>query len=248
MPSDSDLLFGKIATQQSFCTRQQIEWCVAIQSTSKVPLPLGRILVNEGYLTEEQHSRILAIQRGNLKAPDPQHDRQEKEALLFGRLAVREGFLTQEEANDCLREQSKEGEKRALGEIMVARGYLTSSQVKLLLGRQEKKIMHCPACRLSFTVLTISKEKSILCPRCKGPLRDGKPTDSTRTDAEFATRTLQAAKKELPRAAQDPSRVIPPAAVRMKTQCVICDRAFEEALDSTGRVRCPHCHATFVPR
>jgi uncharacterized paraquat-inducible protein A len=31
---------------------------------------------------------------------------------------------------------------------------------------QQKKIMGCPECRLSFTVLTIPGGKNVTCPRC----------------------------------------------------------------------------------
>jgi Zn finger protein HypA/HybF involved in hydrogenase expression len=247
MPADNDLLFGKIAVTQGFCTNEQIDWGVAIQSTGSDRLPLGRILVNEGYLTEEQHSKVLAVQRANMKAVDPLA-KQQKEALLFGKLAVREGLLTQGEANECLKEQAKPGEKRALGEIMVSKGYLTAAQVKSLLGKQEKKIMSCATCKLSFTVLTIAKEKSVGCPRCKRPLQEGKPSESTRTDAEFATQTLRAAKRELPPGSLAASRVIPPEAVKVKLTCTICNQFIEGFLDSTGRIRCPLCHTTFVPR
>jgi protein-arginine kinase activator protein McsA len=246
MPSDTDLLFGKIAIRQGFCTKEQIERCVAIQATSTNRLPFGRILVDEGYLTEEQHSKVLEIQRKNIKERASLTKR-EKETVLFGKLAVREGFLTEEEANTCLSEQAKEGEKRTLGEIMVSKGYLTAAQVKVLLARQEKKIMNCPTCMLTFTVLTISKGK-IGCPRCKQPLLEGKPSDSTHTDAEFATQMLRAAKGELPPGSQVPSRVIPPGAVMLKLRCIVCHQPIEEFPDSTGRVRCPSCMATFVPK
>jgi protein-arginine kinase activator protein McsA len=247
MPSDSDLLFGKIALAQGFCSKEQIDWCVAIQATSKEHLPLGRILVNEGFLSEDQHSKVLTIQRKNLKIQDPLAKR-DKESILFGKLAVREGLLTKEEANECLKIQGMDGEKRALGEIMVEKGYLTSAQVKALLAKQAKKLMNCPTCKLTFTVLTISQEKKIACPRCGKPLEEGKPSDSARSDAEFATETMRAAKRELPPGSLEASRIFRPEAAKVKLACVICQVDLEEFLDSTGRVRCPSCHSTFVPR
>ena len=246
MPSDTDLLFGKIAIGQGFCTKEHVERCVAIQSRSPDRLPLGRILVDEGYLNEEQHSKVLTIQRKNMRARDSITQR-EKEAILFGKLAVREGLLTEEKVNECLSEQAREGEKRTLGEIMVSKGCLTAAQVKTLLARQEKRIMNCPACKLTFTVLTISKKK-IGCPRCNQPLQEGKPGDSTRTDAELDTHILRAAKGELPPGSPVPRRAIPPGAVKLKLRCAVCHQLIEEFPDSTGRVRCPLCSTTFVPK
>ena len=246
MPSDADLLFGKIAVGQGFCTKEQIDRCVAIQATGTSRLPFGRILVDEGYLTEEQHSKVLEIQRSNMKARATRA-KHGKEAILFGKLVVREGLLTEEQANACLSEQAREGERRTLGEIMVSKGYLTVAQVKALLAKQEKKIMNCPVCKLTFTVLTISKKK-VGCPRCRRPLQEGKPSDSTRTDAEFATRTLRAAKGNRPPGSQGPRQVIPPGAVRLKLRCAVCQQLVEVFPDSTGRVQCPLCKTTFIPK
>jgi hypothetical protein len=114
VPADGDLLFGKLAVSRGYCAQESIEWCVAIQETSKDRLHLGRILVNEGYLTEEQHSEILALQRKNLSAVDPVA-KKSKESVLFGKLVVREGLLSSEAVNACLADQAKSGEKRSLG-------------------------------------------------------------------------------------------------------------------------------------
>ncbi len=248
MPSDNELLFGKLAVGKGYCTKENLEWCLAIQTTTTLRIPLGRILVQEGFLSEDQHSEILSLQRTNMTIVDPL-TRKRRESVLFGKLAVREGLLTAAEANDCLTEQAAEGEKRSLGEIMISSGYLTAGQVQDLLGKQQKKIMSCQACALAFTVQTISQgKKAVLCPRCKGPLAETKSAVSTRTDAEFATQVLRATKRETPAGSQSDSRVISPNSPRVKTTCMICDQRIEGSVDSTGRVRCSICNATFVPK
>jgi uncharacterized protein YbaR (Trm112 family) len=247
MPADEDLLFGKIALKQGYCTQAQIDECVQMQTLGETDAAVGELLLFKGYISSPQHGKVLEIQKQNLQARAPQTQAQ-KVAGLFGKLAVSEGLLSEDEVNDCLREQAKDGEKRTLGEIMVSQGHLTAAQVKDLLGKQQKRLMSCPACRLSFTVLSLSQGKQVPCPRCKGPLREGKPSESTRTDAEFATRVLQAAKTEAPPAAKPVTRVIPPSARRVTAICVICDAVFEGAVDSTGRLRCPSCNSTFTPR
>lgn len=250
MPASRELLFGKIAVGLAFCTQAQVDECASLQlqmQSPHRPAPkLGEIMVDKGFLTREQSEEVLRTQRANLDSVDPLV-RKRKEAVLFGKLAAREGLCTQEEVNECLQLQAREGERRSLGEMLVERGYLTAVQVKELLGRQLKKIMSCPACRLSFTVLTLSEGKRIDCPKCKGPLKDGKPTDSTRTDAEFATQVLRAVKAGAPVPKTD-SRVIPAPSRKIKVACVICDQAFEAPLDTTGRVKCPACLTTFTPK
>lgn len=247
MPSNEDLLFGKIAIREGYCTQAQVENCVQMQAFGQTDAAVGELLLFKGYITSPQHARVLEIQKQNLQSGSPLNQAQ-KEGKLFGKLAVREGLLSEDEVNDCLRQQAKDGEKRTLGEIMVAQGYLTEAQVKDLLGKQHKRLMGCSRCKLSYTVLSLSNAKEVNCPRCKGVLRDGKPAESTRTDAEFATQVLKAVKAELPPDARPVSRIIVPAAKRVNAICVICDAVFEGAMDSTGRLRCPSCNSTFTPK
>ena len=247
MPADEDLLFGKIAIGEGFCTQAQIDECIRIQSYSKSDTALGELLLFKGHITAPQHAKVLELQKKNLQSIDPLAKKR-KEAQLFGKLAVREGLITEDEVNECLREQGLDGETRTLGEIMVARGYLSAPQVQDVLSKQLKKVMSCAVCNLSFTVLTLSQGKQIDCPRCKGPLHEGKVVKSTRTDAEFATQMFKRVKAELPPGAKPETRVVPAAAKMMKAKCVICDHKFEGALDSTGRLRCPSCNTTFTPR
>src|SRR2546426_10283502 len=116
MPSDPDLLFGKISIELNFCTDAQVEKCVAIQASSNRGLALGRHLVDEGFLTEDQHAKVLEVQRRRMLRKDPV-SQSSKEDALFGRLAVREGLVTREQMNECLRLQGQPCEKRTLGEI-----------------------------------------------------------------------------------------------------------------------------------
>jgi uncharacterized protein YbaR (Trm112 family) len=154
--------------------------------------------------------------------------------LLLGKLAVREGFCTQAQVDECLQMQSMTRSEAPLGDLLLFKGYLTAPQLKTLLARQHKRILACPACRLSFTVVTLSDGKSARCPRCKGPLEAVPDAGPTRTDAEFATRKVP---------------VVPlssgPAA---RQTCVVCDHQFESARDLSGRVHCPSCRSSFSPR
>jgi Zn finger protein HypA/HybF involved in hydrogenase expression len=248
MPSDSDLLFGKLSVNMGFCTQEALEGCLLIQAAGPDRLPLGRVLINEGYITEEQHSAVLTAQRKNMNALDPLLMKQ-RESVLFGKLAVREGLLSAEQVNLCLAQQATDPSGRSLGEIMVSRKFLTSAQVQDLLASQQKKIMSCPGCKMSFTVFSISQgKKAVTCPRCKSLLVDRKPGDSPRTDAEFATQVFRATKHELAPRSQTDSRILPAGAEKVTTRCVVCDQKLRGILDSTGRLRCPTCHSTFVPK
>lgn len=242
MGADQDLLFGRIAVNQRYCTQEQLDKCLVIQAKSATSIPLGQVLRAEGYLSDEQHSQILAIQRRNLAALDPVN-KVSKEAVLIGRLAVREKLMSQDDVNRCLRLQAAKGEKRSLGEIMVEQGHLTPAQLKTLLAKQLKRIMSCPKCRLSFTVLSVTKAKTVACPRCKSPLQEGKPSESVRTDAQVETAVAHRLRKENAKEAPRPG---PASSIRMvRMTCLMCEKTFHEPVDSKGQVACPNCHSTF---
>lgn len=248
MPANEDLLYGKIALARNYVTQAQIEECVQMQAMTSEPPPLGELLLFKAYLTPDQHAKVLEAQKQNMELAESGGSKLRKESILLGKLAVREKFLNQDQVNECLRIQAAEGEKRSLGEIMVDKIFLTAEQLKKLLSKQMKKIMSCPSCKLSFTVLSLSEGKQVSCPRCKGALDEGKAGTSVGTDAEFSTQILRAVKAGLPEVAKTDSRIIPPSAKKLKVKCVICDNPFEGSLDSTGRVRCPACHTTFTPK
>jgi len=169
----------------------------------------------------------VSRQPGRLTVPS-------QEDQLLGALAVRERMCTQEQIDECLRTQKLSREPAPLGDVLVYKGFLTEAQVKLLLSRQNKKLMGCSSCGLSFTVVTLSDGKSARCPKCKTPLNELPPARSVRTDAEFATRRI--------RVEPPPSA---PAGPTIALTCKICDHAFKGTPDSDGRVRCPACQSTF---
>jgi uncharacterized paraquat-inducible protein A len=157
---------------------------------------------------------------------------QRNEDLLLGKLAVRERICTQQQIDECLQMQSMTGSTAPLGDLLLFKGYLTPIQLKDLLSKQHKKLMNCPSCSHSFTVLTLSDGRTARCPRCKGPLVESGPDGPTRTDAEVATGRI---------------RVLEPkAGPKFSHVCIICDESFEEAVDAGGRVRCPGCQSTFT--
>lgn len=243
MGADQDLLFGKIALSRKYCTQAEIDKGLSLQAQSPDQLPLGQILLGEGFISEAQHSDILAIQRRTLSTVDPVQ-RASKESILMGKLAVRERLMTERDVNTCLRLQAQKGERRTLGEIMVAQGYLAPQQLKALLALQQKKIMSCPNCRLSYTVLTISQGKTILCPRCRASLQDGKSTESVKTDAQLDTTVVRLIRQESPK--PPPAESQGASSVRMvKMKCPICAKLFQEPVDTKGQVVCPSCHSSF---
>ncbi len=242
MPARHDLLFGQIAIQLGFCSNEQVEAGLALQANAGRPMSLGRHLVEEGYLSEDQHSKVLEQQRRNLMKVKPAPAAPTaapaaaapKGEILFGRLVVREGFASAEDVNAALREQGRPGDRRTLGEVLVARGVLTPAQVEALLRKQQKWILKCPRCGVSLTVYSTSPTpKQAACPRCGSPLvPGGVQGESTSTLGEVDTRTLREAALRRP---------APPVA------CRICGHAKLSKEGPDGRVECLSCHVRFVP-
>lgn len=161
--------------------------------------------------------------------------------LFLGRLAIREGMCTKAQIEECLAIQKMSDPPPALGDILLCKGYLSADQLRDLLGQQQKRVMGCPQCKLSFTVLTLSQGRSARCPRCGVPLAESPPGGPTRTDAEIATQRLKVASPV--------GGVIPEKTGKEKRMtCVICNHEFDGRPDASRRVRCPSCQGTFTSR
>lgn len=170
MSSDADVLFGKIAMQLGLLTKEQIDAAIAIQELEDKPRPLGEILVDKRYLTQQDLQKILEQQKANLSKVD-NITQEKKEDILFGKVAIREGLATADEVNECLREQAKieaNGSFKRLGELMIERGVLSAGQVQKILDRQKRRIMVCKGCKARYNVPFIDGGKAVKCPRCGG--------------------------------------------------------------------------------
>ncbi len=247
MPNEEDILYGKILLEKGFCTKDQIGECVLAQSYEDDPPGLGDLLLFRGYITSDQHTEVLKDLVDRLNAEEL-ITRVPKDAALFGKLAVQEKLVSNEALNDCLQDLLVPGEKRTLGEIMVAKGHLNQKQVDELLAKEKKTTMKCGPCGLTFMVHSISEAKKVECPRCKKELTETRPIEPVKTDAEYNTKVMRSIKAGVPSKVKEESKIIKPKGKLVKVTCVICDNVFEGALDTTGRARCPNCNGSFLPR
>ena len=63
--------FARVVVAEGFCTRAQIDRCLQIQSSTDERLSLGQSLLREGFLTQEQYSRVLVLLRQGNKKRSP---------------------------------------------------------------------------------------------------------------------------------------------------------------------------------
>ena len=67
----------------------------------------------------------------------------------FGDLAVEKGYVTQKQVDQCIKEQQallESGEKPRLGQLLLKRGYISTSKFLEILALQNKRLRVCVAC------------------------------------------------------------------------------------------------------
>ncbi len=120
-------------------------------TASAPPLPLGKILVQEGLVSEKDVERALAIQgqeqklqelplgrilvrMGALEEPQLEELLRSPEIRrTLGSLAVQKGFLDQARLNACLK---KQGTDHLIGQVLVQEGHLKRRDLEALLKEQ----------------------------------------------------------------------------------------------------------------
>jgi hypothetical protein len=97
------------------------------------------------------------------------------ETFDFGQLLVRNGLISEAALAECLEVQREVGRSGLdiiprLGELLVARGFLTQGQVLEALSQQEKSILLCPRCEVQVNVPSRPDVSEVRCIRCRGAL------------------------------------------------------------------------------
>jgi len=125
---NSDKTFGDIALERGFITQEQLEWALKIQTDEDISevehRPIGRILLNEGFISLQQVGEIL-------KSLDKLHE--EKTDKTFGDIALEKGFITKDQLEMALKMQTDEfgltGNRRSIGRILLNEGWITLQQI-----------------------------------------------------------------------------------------------------------------------
>lgn len=166
---DDEILFGKLAIKNSFITESQLEKALQDQDFYTPGTPLGEILVDKGFITRDQLSRLLEAQKKNLDKKDRYLKDHSRKDTLFGKIAIRLGFIDDAQLNWCLRAQGKDVEKgvrKRLGTYLIEHGFLSHEQVKKILREQDRGLMECPDCDRRYNIIGFNPEKTYTCSRC----------------------------------------------------------------------------------
>ncbi|MBI3270532.1 MAG: anti-sigma factor antagonist [Planctomycetes bacterium] len=134
MPSQADMLFGKLAVMNRMVTQEQIDECIRIQEVNRqmgLDLSMGEILVRKSYLTKEQVDTVARAQ---------QYLEARKEDVRFGELAARNGFVTKERIQECLQVQEALFKQNKpfprIGQVLLEKSFITRQQISAILTAQ----------------------------------------------------------------------------------------------------------------
>jgi len=202
----NNLLIGQIALDLKLITKEQLQQCLDHQSGQSIPKPIGALLVQAGFLTEEQVAMAVAEQRRRLADSAP-YAQAKREEISFGRLLVQGGHVTQEHVNEALRAQQDLADRKIrkrLGEMLVESGHLKFEVVPAILKMQGKVLMSCTFCGTHINVIQAISE-GYPCRRCGMPLEE----KAASVSAEDTAYLLPAVD---PRIARTRSAAPPPAA------------------------------------
>jgi len=177
----NDLLIGQIALQWGLIKQEQLQQCLTLQAGQSRRRPVGALMVDTGFIREEQLVRIIEEQRRRMKAYAAYREAR-KEEFLFGKLLVKGGLASLERVNEALGAQqdlTERGTKKRLGELLIDAGHITPENVHQTLRLQGKTIMVCRLCRSQYNVV-LTVAEGMTCRRCGRPLEQA--SDSVTAD------------------------------------------------------------------
>lgn len=132
MADTQEPFFGQIAIEKTFINLQQLDECLRIQKRMYPPKKIGDILADRGYLTQEQVDEVLTA-LGKPRAKTGAAIKIDDET--FEKNVVIKGFASPrhiKEAKQIQEVMKKKGKEMTLADIMIAKRYITLTQLKKL--------------------------------------------------------------------------------------------------------------------
>lgn len=153
---------------------------------------LGNILVELGFITEDQLHQCVKDQEAMLKPPllgdllvtrgiitresldralaiQKERLSANPDAVLFGQLALERKMIDQRKLGECIRDQirsNRHGVRVHIGQVMLSKGYISPEQFLDLVNGQKKELRRCVSCELYLVVDPASPMEN--CKSCGG--------------------------------------------------------------------------------
>lgn len=187
---------GEAALKKGYINAEQMEECKKLQQQTQPPRSLARILLEKGYLSDEQLGELLAGYKIMMGEMLP--DESDPGSISFGEAAVQKGLAKNVDVWEAMDEQARrrqEGSSHRLGDILVSKGTLEIGQAKQILESQGKKILKCTECGHQYNVRDYNPKKEYTCLNCGGALSAPEEVSSlgvegTAVDAQTVKQTM----------------------------------------------------------
>lgn len=118
-PSGHGRRFGELLVEEELIRPEQLHEALRIQGALRSYLPLGQILVNQGWLTRAQLTAVL---------------KRHRKSARLGEILVRAGHITPEQLRTALERQTQM--RRPLGSTLMTLGYVTEETMREALCAQ----------------------------------------------------------------------------------------------------------------
>ncbi len=170
LEDSDDVLFGKLAIASGFVTKKQIKQCIQRQKEQEDESGfLGDLLIAEKILRREEVEEVLRIQHRNLQK-QYKYTRHKRDEALFGRLIRENEFASESQVNECVRQQAEMehfDEKVPLGELLLAKGFITEEAIEEVLNFQKMREYFCPHCEARLTISLFEFGRKLRCTECQ---------------------------------------------------------------------------------
>ncbi len=160
-----DLLLGEMALRHRLLSEEQLDLCIQQQIDERHRRPLGKIMVEKGFIRNDVLEALLRTQR---RAMD-EFEKNADYGRLFGKTAVLKGYITEEQLTQAVRAQARKharGVKAKIGQVMLELGLITISQFWEII--HEQGDFTCGNCRQRID-RPFFRGPAILCQNCKSP-------------------------------------------------------------------------------
>jgi len=168
-------IFRRIAVYHGYLQADQLKECLEENRSSAGASDLGQLLLEKGYLTEEQLQKIREVKRKKTRKALRDPKEVERSERSFGQIALHRGRVGLGDLERAILEQERLRRLNLqfrLGEVMVAQGVLPLEEVLEILTEQQKRILLCPSCEAHYIVFNYKAHEEYRCKNCGGPLAD----------------------------------------------------------------------------
>lgn len=128
MSKQPDLLFGVLALERGWVTREQVQEALAEQRSADIYVPLGEVLRRRGALSANQVRALL---------DDQHHVSPGETSASLGSLAIRNGLVSPDKLDAALAQQ-KDASSVRIGDILCGMGALAAPDRDALLQAQKR--------------------------------------------------------------------------------------------------------------